>query len=77
MKLPKFAFGGEIGNSAISRMALPALSGAASGSRAAASGRNLTLVLGNERFQVGAGDDTIDRLTSFVSREALRKGGRR
>ena len=77
MKLPKFAFGGEIGASAVSRLALPALSGAGSGSPAAASGRNLTLVLGNERFQVGAGDDTIDRLTSFVSREALRKGGRR
>ena len=77
MKLPKFALGGEIGASAVSRLALPALSGAGSGSPAAASGRNLTLVLGNERFQVGAGDDTIDRLTSFVSREALRKGGRR
>lgn len=77
MKLPKFAFGGEIGASAVSRLALPALSGAGSGSPAAASGRNLTLVLGNERFQVGAGDDTIDRLTAYVSREALRKGGRR
>lgn len=77
MKLPKFAFGGEIGASAVSRLALPALSGAAAGSPGAASGRNLTLVLGNERFQVGAGDDTIDRLTAYVSREALRKGGRR
>lgn len=77
MKLPKFAFGGEIGNSAINRMALPALSGAASAAPASASGRNLTLVLGGERFQVGAGNDTIDRLASFVSREALRKGGRR
>jgi len=77
MKLPKFAFGGEIGASAVSRLALPALSGAGAGSPAAASGRNLTLVLGNERFQVGAGDDTIDRLTAYVSREALRKGGRR
>lgn len=39
--------------------------------------RNLTLVLGNERFGVSAGDDVIGRLEAHVSREALRKGGRR
>ena len=42
-----------------------------------ASGRNLTLNLGGERYQVGADNGTIDRLTAYVSREALRKGGRR
>jgi len=73
MKLPKFAFGGEIGASAIDRLSIPGLP---SGAGASAS-KNLTLVLGGERYTVGASNDTIDRLTSFVSREALRKGGRR
>lgn len=73
MKLPKYALGGEIGASAISRLAIPGLS---SGARES-SGKNLTLVLGGERYAVGASNDTIERLTSFVSREALRKGGRR
>lgn len=41
------------------------------------SGRNLTLVLGSERFGVSAGDDVIGRLEDHVAREALRKGGRR
>ena len=41
------------------------------------SGHNLTLNLGGERYQVGADNGTIDRLTAYVSREALRKGGRR
>ena len=77
MKLPKFAFGGEIGNSAISRVSIPVLSGSSARPAAPESGKNLTLVLGGERYQVGASDNTIDQLTSFVSREALRKGGRR
>jgi len=73
MKLPKFAFGGEIGASAIDRLSIPSLPSGAG----ASTGKNLTLVLGGERYTVGASNDTIDRLTSFVSREALRKGGRR
>lgn len=77
MKLPKFAFGGEIGNSAISRVSIPVLSGSSARPAAPESGKNLTLVLGGERYQVGASDNTIDQLTNFVSREALRKGGRR
>ncbi|MBL0307649.1 MAG: tape measure protein [Chitinophagaceae bacterium] len=73
MKLPKFASGGQIGASAIDRLRVPAMPAAAT----SAAARNLTLVLGGERYEVGAGNETIDRLTSYVSREALRKGGRR
>lgn len=73
MKLPKHAYGGQLG-SAVSRLAIPSLP---SGAGAAGSGRNLTLVLDGQRFPAGASDDTIDRLTAFVSREALRKGGRK
>jgi hypothetical protein len=59
----------------VSDMAIPSLtSGALSSGRAS---RNLTLVLGNERFGVSAADDVIGQLESHVSREALRKGGRR
>jgi hypothetical protein len=59
----------------VSDMAIPSLtSSAMSSSRAS---RNLTLVLGNERFGVSAADDVIGQLESHVSREALRKGGRR
>jgi len=68
MRLPKYAYGG-----AISRLSIPSLPSGTGTS----SGKNLTLVLGGERYTVGASNDTIDRLTSFVSREALRKGGRR
>lgn len=73
MKLPKFASGGQIGAPAIDRLRVPAMPGAAT----PAAARNLTLVLDGQRYEVGAGNDTIDRLTNFVSREALRKGGRR
>jgi hypothetical protein len=74
MKLPKFAMGGQIGGSAIDRLRVPAMPGAAHSSAAA---RNLTLVLDGQRYGVSAGDDVICRLTDHVAREALRKGGRR
>lgn len=74
MRLPKFALGGQIGGSAIERLRVPAMPGAGVPSAAA---RNLTLVLGNERYSVSAGDDVIGRLADHVAREALRKGGRR
>ena len=73
MRLPKYAFGGALGGSAVSRLAIPSLSSGAG----AAAGKNLTLVLDGQRYQASASNDTIDRLTAFVSREALRKGGRR
>ena len=75
MRLPKFAFGGQLGGSAIDRLNIPRLPSGMGTS--GASGRNLTLNLGGERYQVGADNGTIDRLTAYVSREALRKGGRR
>jgi hypothetical protein len=59
----------------VSDMAIPSLTSSALSSGRAS--RNLTLVLGNERFGVSAGDDVIGRLEAHVSREALRKGGRR
>lgn len=74
MRLPKYAFGGQIGGGAIDRLRVPAMPGAAPSSAAT---RNLTLVLGSERYGVSAGDDVIGRLTDHVAREALRKGGRR
>ncbi len=74
MRLPKFAYGGQMGGSAIDRLRVPEMPGAAAPGTAA---RNLTLVLGNERYGVSAGDDVIGRLTDHVAREALRKGGRR
>ena len=73
MKLPKFAFGGQIGASAIDRLRVPAMPAAAT----SAAARNLTLVLGGERFAVSADAGVIGRLTDHVAREALRKGGRR
>lgn len=73
MKLPKFALGGQLGGSAVSRLAIPSLPGAPG----AGSGRNLTLVLDGQRYTAGTDNDTLDRLTAFVSREALRKGGRK
>lgn len=75
MKLPKFAYGGPLGGSAIDRLSVPSLPAGMGG--AAGAGKNLTLVLDGQRYQVGASNDTIGRLTDFVSREALRKGGRR
>ena len=75
MKLPKFAFGGQLGGSAIDRLNVPSLPAGMGG--AAGAGKNLTLVLDGQRYQAGASNDTIDRLTDFVSREAMRKGGRR
>lgn len=59
----------------VSRLAIPTQSSSAM--PASSSSRNLTLVLGNERFGVSAGNDVIGRLEAHVSREALRKGGRR
>ncbi|HQU77980.1 MAG TPA: tape measure protein [Azonexus sp.] len=73
MKLPKFALGGQLGASAVNRLAIPSLPPSAG----ASAGKNLTLVLDGERYAAGASNDTIDRLTAFVSREALRKGGRK
>jgi tape measure domain-containing protein len=73
MKLPKYAFGGQLGGSAIERLSIPDVASGAGQQ----SGNNLTLVLGGERYQVGAGNDVIDQLTAHVQREALRKGGRR
>ena len=73
MKLPKFASGGLLGASAIDRLRVPAMPAAAS----QAAARNLTLVLDGQRYGVSAGNDTVDRLAAYVSREALRKGGRR
>jgi len=70
---PRYAFGGSIGASAVNRLAIPSLPSSAG----ASAGKNLTLVLDGERYAAGASNDTIDRLTAFVSREALRKGGRK
>lgn len=58
----------------VSRLAMPAISAPSAG--AGGSGRNLTLVLGNERYGVSAGDDVVARLSDHVAREALRKGRR-
>lgn len=58
----------------VSRLAMPAISSPSAG--AGGGGRNLTLVLGNERYGVSAGDDVMARLTDHVAREALRKGRR-
>lgn len=78
MRLPKFAVGGQIGGSAIDRLRVPSLASGIHGrSSDSSSVRNLTLVLGNERYGVSAEDDVIGRLSDFVSREALRKGGRK
>jgi tape measure domain-containing protein len=84
MKLPKFAFGGEIGGMtgvrtggrAIERIRIPSLP-AGAGREAMGGGRNLTLNLGGERYELGASNDVIGRLERHVAREALRKGGRR
>lgn len=76
MKLPKYAFGGPLGGSAIDRLRVPSLP-AGFGRDSAGAGRNLTLNLGGERYDVGASNDVIGRLEDHVRREALRKGGRR
>ena len=76
MKLPKFAHGGQLGGSAVSRLSIPSLPSGAGGDGNRA-GKNLTLVLGGERYTVGASNDVIEQLTAHVAREALRKGGRR
>jgi hypothetical protein len=69
------ALRGYAGGGLVSDMAIPSLTSSAMSSGRAS--RNLTLVLGNERFGVSAADDVIGQLESHVSREALRKGGRR
>lgn len=60
----------------VSDIALPRFSGGAMvGRPSIEASRNLTLVLDGQRFAASAGNDTIERLTTFASREALRKGG--
>lgn len=73
--LPGYEMGGFVG-SAIDRLRVPSLP-AGFGREAAGAGRNLTLNLGGERYDVGASNDVIGRLEDHVRREALRKGGRR
>ena len=77
MKLPKFALGGEIGGSAVDLMSMPRMPSGPGAGGVSGSGKNLTLVMDGQRYQVGADDATLDRLADHVSREALRKGGRR
>lgn len=75
MKLPKYAFGGQIGGSAIERLRIPALaSPAASGSNRMAPAN---FYLDGQRYPVQADPDVIGRLAAHFGREALRKGGRR
>ncbi len=75
MKLPKFATGGQLGASAIDRLAIPSLGGASGGR-----GSNLApanFYLDGQRYPVQANSDVLAQLASHFSREALRKGGRR
>lgn len=76
MKLPKFAFGGPLGGSAIDRLRVPSLP-AGFGRDSGGSGGNLALYLDGERYDARASNDVIGRLEDHVRREALRKGGRR
>lgn len=61
----------------VTRMAIPRPVSGSGEAAGRGTGKNLTLVLGGERYQVGAGNDVIEQLTAHVQREALRKGGRR
>ena len=76
MKLPKYAFGGPLGGSAIDRLRVPSLP-AGFGRDSGGSGGNLALYLDGERYDARASNDVISRLEDHVRREALRKGGRR
>lgn len=75
MRLPKYAFGGQVGGSAINRLAIPGISPSRMGGNEV-SGKNLTLVLDDQRYSVGAGDDVIDRLSKHVALQQRKRGGR-
>lgn len=74
MKLPKHAFGGEIGASAIDRLRIPSLPGSGSGN---VSGNNLTLDFGElGKFQASASQNTQRELERAFTRAALAYGRR-
>lgn len=73
-QVPRYAFGGEIGGSVISRLSVPSVD--STRASRAASGKNLTLVLDDQRYSVGAGDDVIDRLSKHVALQQRKRGGR-
>lgn len=79
MKLPKFAFGGEIGQSAASRLTMPNISSAVG--RTPESKTTTPLVLdfgkaGSVETQVMSDSEFKDRLTKLMARTALQFGRR-
>ncbi len=71
MKLPKFATGGQLGASAIGRLAIPSLPSGAG----ATAGNNLTLDFGElGKFRASASQDTQRELERVFARAALAYG---
>lgn len=76
MKLPKYAFGGQLGGSAIDRLRVPSLPAGdirESSSRLAPA----YFYLGDRRYPLQGAPDVIAELGDHFAREALRKGGLR
>ena len=78
MKLPKFADGGEVGNSAIGRLEVPSVSSQPRTSGGASDRAPLVLDFGKlGRYQTEATVDVAEELTKVIQRAALSHGRRR
>lgn len=73
-KIPGHAFGGEIGGSAINRLAVPQLPSRASQANESLYGN---FYLDANRYEMKASRSTFEDLANHLSRQALKKGGRR
>lgn len=76
-QLPRHAFGGELGGSAIDRLNIPRLSDTVSSNAVRAGGNTVNLSLDGNRYAMTASDDVVAKLTAHMQRESLRKGKRR
>ncbi|MDR2221025.1 MAG: hypothetical protein LBE24_10690 [Methylobacillus sp.] len=72
MRLPKFALGGELGRSAVTRMAVPGLS-ASSGGKLSGLDRGTFVLPGGERVSVQAESGVFDRLAALALQSRKRR----
>lgn len=78
MRLPKFAFGGQLGKSTVPKFSMPSLNQEAIKLGAPESTTPLHLDFGGmNKFQATAAPNVAEELTKFLKLEALRKGSPR